>query len=408
MNIIKVKISEVKNNPSNPRILKDDKFRKLVQSIKDFPKMLEIRPIVVNNEMIVLGGNMRLKACKEAGLKEIHIIKAESLTQEQQKEFIIKDNVGFGEWDWEQLANEWENEDLDNWGLDVPGFEVEEEEAQEDDYEEPENIEELKTDIVEGDLITFEKEGKELHRLLCGDSTKKENIERLMNGEKADMVFTSPPYNGNTSTPQGKLYLNNDLDNKTEKEYLDFLDQIKNAFFPILKTKGIVCWNIMYNNNSRQSFIKNINRFIESGLLLSETIIWKKNAIPLTKGLSRAFEFIFILQKDKLDFSYQEKNAYNENFWEISNAKTQIKEHKACFPIELPSNGIKIFTKKNMILFEPFTGSGTTMAASHQLKRKCFGMELEAKYCQLIIDRMEKLDHELIVKINGNKYEPKK
>ena len=93
MNIIKVKISEVKNNPSNPRILKDDKFRKLVQSIKDFPKMLEIRPIVVNNEMIVLGGNMRLKACKEAGLKEIFIIKAEDLTEYQQKEFIIKDNV---------------------------------------------------------------------------------------------------------------------------------------------------------------------------------------------------------------------------------------------------------------------------------------------------------------------------
>jgi len=132
MNIQKVKISEVKNNPNNPRILKDDKFSKLVQSIKDFPKMLEIRPIVVNNEMIVLGGNMRLKACKEAGLKEIHIIKAEDLTQEQQKEFIIKDNVGFGEWDWEQLANEWENEDLENWGLDIPSFEVEEEEAKEE------------------------------------------------------------------------------------------------------------------------------------------------------------------------------------------------------------------------------------------------------------------------------------
>ena len=126
MNIIKVKISEVKNNPSNPRILKDDKFRKLVQSIKDFPKMLEIRPIVVNNEMIVLGGNMRLKACKEAGLKEIFIIKAEDLTEDQQKEFIIKDNVGFGEWDWEQLANEWDNEELEEWGLDVPSFETKE------------------------------------------------------------------------------------------------------------------------------------------------------------------------------------------------------------------------------------------------------------------------------------------
>ena len=105
-----VNISEVKPNPNNPRIIKDDKFAKLVQSIKDFPKMLEIRPIVVNSDMIVLGGNMRLKACKEAGLKKVHIIKAEDLTEEQQREFIIKDNVSGGEWDWEQLANEWDVE----------------------------------------------------------------------------------------------------------------------------------------------------------------------------------------------------------------------------------------------------------------------------------------------------------
>ena len=117
-----VNISEVKPNPNNPRIIKDDKFAKLVQSIKDFPKMLEIRPIVVNADMIVLGGNMRLKACKEAGLKKVHIIKAEDLTEEQQREFIIKDNVSGGEWDWEQLANEWNSEDLDKWGLDVPTF----------------------------------------------------------------------------------------------------------------------------------------------------------------------------------------------------------------------------------------------------------------------------------------------
>ena len=120
-----VNISEVKPNPNNPRIIKDDKFAKLVQSIKDFPKMLEIRPIVVNSDMIVLGGNMRLKACKEAGLKKVHIIKAEDLTEEQQREFIIKDNVSGGEWNWEQLANEWNSEDLDKWGLDVPIFDSE-------------------------------------------------------------------------------------------------------------------------------------------------------------------------------------------------------------------------------------------------------------------------------------------
>ena len=113
-------ISKVRSNPNNPRIIKDNKFEKLVKSIKEFPKMLEIRPIVVNDDMIVLGGNMRLKACQEAGIKEIPIIKVSDLTEEQQKEFIIKDNVGFGEWDWDNLANEWDSEKLEKWGLDIP------------------------------------------------------------------------------------------------------------------------------------------------------------------------------------------------------------------------------------------------------------------------------------------------
>ena len=126
-----VKISEVKLNPNNPRLIKDDKFKKLVQSIKDFPEMLNIRPIVVNQDMVILGGNMRYKACKEAGLKEIPIIIAD-LTEDQQREFLIKDNVSGGEWDWEVLANEWDNEELESWGLDVPFFDVENETEQKD------------------------------------------------------------------------------------------------------------------------------------------------------------------------------------------------------------------------------------------------------------------------------------
>jgi hypothetical protein len=114
-----VKISKVKGNPSNPRIIKNDKFKKLVTSIKEFPEMLKLRPIVVDEDMMVLGGNMRLKASKEAGLKEVWIDIAEGLTEEQKKEFIVKDNVGFGEWEWDMLANEWDSSQLTEWGLDV-------------------------------------------------------------------------------------------------------------------------------------------------------------------------------------------------------------------------------------------------------------------------------------------------
>jgi hypothetical protein len=126
----KFKISEIKLNPNNPRLIKDDKFEKLVKSIKEFPEMLDIRPIVVNSDMVILGGNMRFKACKEAGLKEIPVIVADNLTEEQQREFLIKDNTSGGEWDFEILANEWDVEQLEDWGLDMPKGKEDKEEGE--------------------------------------------------------------------------------------------------------------------------------------------------------------------------------------------------------------------------------------------------------------------------------------
>jgi hypothetical protein len=117
-----VKINSIKTNPKNPRLIKDDKFKKLVKSIKEFPQMLELRPIVVDENNIILGGNMRHKACIEAGLKEVFIVQAKDLTELQKDEFIVKDNVGFGEWDWDILANEWDTDKLENWGLSLPVY----------------------------------------------------------------------------------------------------------------------------------------------------------------------------------------------------------------------------------------------------------------------------------------------
>jgi len=122
--IKKVKITEVISNPNNPRLIKDDKFKKLVKSIQDFPDMLNVRPIVVNQDMVVLGGNMRLKAIKEAGIKEINVDIVD-WNEQQQKEFIVKDNVGYGEWDWDDLANNWDAQELTDWGLDIPNFNTE-------------------------------------------------------------------------------------------------------------------------------------------------------------------------------------------------------------------------------------------------------------------------------------------
>ena len=181
-----VPLKDIKPNPNNPRIIKDEKFAKLVQSLKDLPEMASVRPIVVNQDMIVLGGNMRLKAMKEAGWKQAPV-EVVDWDEDKQRQFIIKDNVGFGEWDWEMLANEWDAEQLEDWGLDIPAFdEPKELEAKEDAYEIPD---EVQTDIVLGDLFEIGQ-----HRLLCGDSTDSDAVARLMNGEKADCCLTDPPY----------------------------------------------------------------------------------------------------------------------------------------------------------------------------------------------------------------------
>jgi hypothetical protein len=198
-----VKISEVKPNPKNPRILKDDKFKKLVKSIQEFPDMLNKRPLIVftdvDGKYVVLGGNMRLKACKEIGLKEIPIIVADEWTEEQKNEFLIKDNVGFGEWDWDSLANEWDAEKLDDWGLDLPvDLRVEELEAEEDDFDVPEGG--IETDIVLGDLFEIGE-----HRLLCGSATNINDIDKLMQGLIPDLIHTDPPYGMNAVSKSGVL-----------------------------------------------------------------------------------------------------------------------------------------------------------------------------------------------------------
>jgi DNA modification methylase len=184
---VSVPIGSVKPNPSNPRLIKDAKFRQLVQSVRDFPQMLELRPIVVDADGMVLGGNMRLKACKEAGLKQVPVIRADDLTPAQQREFVVKDNVGFGEWDWDALANEWGEEPLAEWGLDVPDVEADAVVGLTDPDAVPEPPAEPVTRL--GDRIVLGR-----HVLMCGDSTEPCDVEKLMGDGVAALVHADPPY----------------------------------------------------------------------------------------------------------------------------------------------------------------------------------------------------------------------
>jgi DNA modification methylase len=397
----KILINKIKSNPNNPRLIKDEKFAKLVQSIKDFPKMLELRPIVVNDDMIVLGGNMRLKACKEAGLKEVPIIKAIDLTEEQQREFIIKDNVGFGEWEWQMLTTEWDVEQLNNWGLDLPiEFETQLE-AQEDDFDVPEGG--IETDIVLGDLFEIGE-----HRLLCGDSTDSDQVAKLMNGQKANMSFTSPPYNagkseslsGNTHTTDNKY--NEYNDNQKQTDYLDLLIGFTNN--ALLFSDYLIC-NIQSLAGNKIALIEYLNEYKNNFI---DVAIWDKGhgAPAMAENvLTSAWEYMFFISS-KENASRAIPNAnFRGTVPNIYRGKPQRNNefsnvHAATFPIDLPEWALQ-FTKEKNIVLDQFLGTGTTMVAAHQLKRKCYGMELDPKYCQVIIDRMKKLDPSLVIKKNG-------
>lgn len=389
MKIEEIKISKIKPNPNNPRLIKDEAFEKLVKSIKEFPEMLSIRPIVINEDNIVLGGNMRLKACIAAGLKNVPIIRAKGLTQEQQKEFIIKDNVSGGEWAWDILANEWNTEELSEWGLEVPDF-VDKSEAQEDEFDVPEGG--IETDIVLGDLFEIGQ-----HRLLCGDSTCSDTVAKLMNGEKADMVFTDPPYNINYGNIKHPKFKQRDIenDNMSGDQFKDFC----NAFASNIKLfcDGVVyCW-AGPGKDGRIMFT-----CLDETLHNSTMIVWNKDQFTLGRGKYQNKNEVCWFGWNVSGATFTEDRKLT-NVWDFERPK-RSELHPTMKPIKLIENGLNHNPSAKSVL-DLFLGSGSTMVASHQLNRKCYGIELDPKYCQVIINRMLNLDPSIKIKLNGKPYQ---
>jgi site-specific DNA-methyltransferase (adenine-specific) len=384
--------------------------------------MLQLRPIVVNDDMVVLGGNMRLKACKEAGLKEIPIIKASELNEEQQRAFIIKDNVGFGEWDWDALANEWDAEQLDEWGLDLPSDLIVEEEieVEEDDYEIPD---EINTNIVIGDLFEIGE-----HRLLCGDSTQVDTWDKVMNEKLCDMVMTDPPYNiAYIGKTKDALTIQND--DMSDSNFYQFLYDFYTALGSYTKKGG--AWYVWHASTETANFSTAMRN---SGLLLKQYLVWVKNSMVMGRqdyqwkhelclyGWKEGAAHYFTNERnhttvieDKIDIKKLTKDEMKKMLTEMLSDKTKSTiihcdkptrstEHPTMKPILLLAPLIQNSSKENEIVADAFLGSGSTMVAAHQLNRKCYGMELDPKYCQVIIDRMLKLDPSLSVKRNGETY----
>lgn len=389
--------------PKNPRQWTKQDIDNTAASIERDPDFLEDRPLLLIHNgarFVVFGGNLRSQGCKKAGHDIVPAYIYTPETDEDRmtiKRRAMLDNGSFGAWDFDELANNWSDLPLADWG--VPAWDTEEvnanptSEVKEDDFDPDKKVE---SRVKFGDIWQLGR-----HRLMCGDSTKRADVEQLMGGGKADLTFTSPPYNGNNELGSGdvfqrkntqRLYADGYSDDLPSAEYIKFASSVLEICFE--NTDGFIFWNVNYNSNSKYEYIAQIIPFLSK---LIEQVVWKKSsAIPLKGCMRRGWEPVYIFSNTKKNLGTE---VVETNIWEISNKGANGNDHKACFPIGLPSKGISLVKPKTGIVLDPFGGTGTTMIAAEQLNRKCYMMELDPHYCDVIIARWEKLTGKTAVKL---------
>lgn len=369
----RIKLSQLKSNPNNPRIIKDDKFRKLVTSITEFPEMLEARPIVCDPDGVVLGGNMRLKACREAGLKEVpaYVVTWE---EAKQREFIIKDNVGYGEWDWDILANEWDASQLEEWGLDVWVPQTEEEGLTDPD-DVPTAPKEPTTQL--GDLYVLGN-----HRLICGDARNPVDVARLFGEAQSSLLLTDPPYNVNyEGRTKEKLTIENDQ--MGDDDFRTFLYEFLNLAFENMKPGApFYIWHADSEGFNFRAAVK------DCGQTVKQCLIWNKSSLVMGR---QDYQW----KHEPCLYGWKEGAAHN---WYSDRKQTTVLDldkpsrngdHPTMKPVELFRYQMTNSSKTGDVVYDPFLGSGTTIIAAEQLSRSCYGMELDPKYCDVIVKRWE-------------------
>jgi DNA modification methylase len=420
-----MKSKQIENTKVTSLISDDKNFNKGSENgaemiRKSFEKFGAGRSILLDKNNRIIAGN---KSVEFSGIEDVLIVESDGtqliavkrtdidLDSPQGREMALADNASAKAnivFDAELIEAELGVAVCEEWGIDV----ATKLEAEEDDFEAPEGV--IETDIVLGDLFEIGE-----HRLLCGDSTDSDAVARLMNGQTFQLLATSPPYNQGNNTgdllTNGKkavrLYDDKNADNKSSDDYYKFcIDILKTSFLFKNDDSHTICWNVAYNAKSRCDYGKIIFG-VDNPFEVKETIVWDKGHainLPQVGIYSRRCEFVFVMSSNE---KYHTSQTYNDCRWNIYNISTMNSqttdgavEHRAAFPIKFAEKMINDFSLVNDLVYEPFTGSGTTMVASHQLKRKCYGMELDPKYCQVIVDRMKKLDPTLIIKRNGEPY----
>jgi len=378
----RIKISELSFNtgqvpglPKNPRFIRDQKFEAMCQSIREDPEYLEVREVLIYDYQgvnVVIAGEMRTRGAKNEGHKDVQCkIFPESTPIEKVRAYAIKDNAHYGEWDQDALANDWEAGELKEWGVDEASWgegdnSLNSAKAEEDDYEEPE-IETIKTDIVLGDLFEIGE-----HRLLCGDSTKSEDIERLMNGKKANIIFTDPDYS------------------MEEDALFRCYDNIKNLG---QKVSFFVCADkqaVKLASRNIDDFSSFFIHDFKVPTLISNTRAMQRHNMVCVFGNSSI--------KNRMD-----------GFTTIVSVATErtLESHKTvrmAKRIALPAAFIEHYTDEGDIVVDIFIHSASTVVACQQLKRVCFGIEIEPRYCQVSIDRILKDSPDLKITKNGKEY----
>jgi DNA modification methylase len=393
MDIKQTKVSDITPYPKNAKKHPKKQIEQIAASIKEFGFN---QPVVMDKNGVVIVGHGRLEAAKMLGLTEVPTITV-NLPEEKAKAYRLADNkLNESDWDMELAIEELKNLPTDL--FDLTGFDADLLiSPDEKDDQVPEVPYEPKTKL--GDIYQLGK-----HRVMCGDSTKAEDVEKLMDGQKADMVFTSPPYNANTKVGEGdifkskktkKLYADGYSDNLSSDEYVNFARKVLEHCF--LFTEGFIFWNVSYNKNSRYQYIQQIIPWLD---YLCEQICWKKTStIPFKGSLMRDWEPIYLFSNIKATLGLEKVTS---NFWEISNTNSQQDTHKACFPVELVAKGINLINNSRAIL-DPFLGSGSTLIAAEKTGRICYGMELDPHYCDVIIKRWEDYTGQKAVLINNAK-----
>ena len=375
-----MELAKIKLNPNNPRFIKDEKFKKLCNSINEFPKMLELRPIIIDTDGMILGGNMRYRAIKELGLelKQEWFKEADSLTAEEKRRFIVEDNVGFGEWDWELLSSEFEKEELEAWGLDI-----------DKNWKKDDIIEDKVPEITENPVSKIgEVYQLGRHKLMCGDSTRIEDVEKLMGGGKADMVFTDPPYNADYHSRGSDKTLREGIQNDSMSDN-DFEDFIA-GFLPNLtnNTKSGGAFYVCCNwKDSYPRFYFNLQKH---GVNISANIVWNKGSGGMGWQDYR-YQYEFIIYGFKKDGSHNWYGGRTEtDIWDFNRDNRGSYDHPTQKPVALSAKAISNSSKSEDIVLDLFGGSGSTLMGAEQTNRIAYLMELDPKYCDVIRKRYAK------------------